>query len=405
MLKRIPVEALKLGMYVHEFCGAWMEHPFWRAAFLLRLEKDRQAILASSIKELWIDTEKGLDFFGENSTEKVTQVTEATLVKLQHAVDFVPRIELAQEAERALKICSQAKNAVASMFHEVRMGKALNGAEAIAVVAEISSSVTRNPAALISLARLKNKNDYTYMHSVAVCALMVALAKQLDFDDEQTREAGLAGLLHDVGKMMIPNDILNKPGKLTADEFTIIKEHPVQGYKCLLESGEFSSIALDVCLHHHEKMDGSGYPDRLVDEQISLYAKMAAVCDVYDATTSNRPYKKAWEPAAAIHKMAEWQNEHFSPTIFQAFVRSVGIYPVGSLVQLESGRLAVVIEQGEKSLLLPKVKVFFSIKANSRIPLEIIDLSRAGCKDKIRGYEQAEKWGFPDITELWSGVS
>jgi len=405
MLKRIPIEELRLGMYVHELCGSWMDHPFWTTTFLLDNEKDRQAILAGNLKELWIDTDKGLDLAGGESVENVKQVTEAALAKMNQAVKPVARVDIAQEAARAVKICAQAKSAITSMFHEARMGKALNGAEAVAIVAEISNSVTRNPAALISLARLKSKDDYTYMHSVAVCALMVALARQLSLNDEQTRQAGLAGLLHDVGKMMIAPDILNKPGKLTEAEFAAIKEHPAQGHKLLLEGSDISSIALDVCLHHHEKMDGSGYPDKLADEGISLYAKMAAVCDVYDAITSNRPYKNGWEPAESIRKMAEWQNGHFAPAIFEAFVRSIGIYPVGSLVQLESGRLAVVIEQSEKSLLTPKIKVFFSIKANSRIPLEIVDLSRPGCKDKIHSHEQPEKWGITDVTELWSGIT
>lgn len=308
-----------------------------------------------------------------------------------------------EEAERAARICAKSKQAVVSMFQEARMGNAVNAADCAPLVEEISNSVARNPGALISLARLKTADDYTYMHSVAVCALMIALARQLGLDEEQTRQAGLAGLLHDLGKAMVPNEVLNKPGKLTDEEFAIIKKHPEFGHEALLQGAGVPDIALDVCLHHHEKTDGSGYPKGLKAEQISLFAKMGAVCDVYDAITSNRPYKAGWDPAESLRKMAEWAKGHFDESVFQAFVKSLGIYPVGSLVRLESGRLGVVVEQSERSLLAPKVKVFFSTKANARIRPEEIDLSRPGAQDKIAGREDPAKWNIPDLNELWAG--
>ncbi len=411
MLIRIHIEQLRLGMYIHELCGSWMDHPFWRGAFLLDNPKDLQTVLTTGIKEVWIDDAKGLgvsvdegELEGE-SEEAIAAEVEATLAEADTSGKVVERVNIAQEAARAVKTCSKSKQAVTSMFKEARMGKALSANDALPIVEEISTSVMRNPGALIGLARLKDKDDYTYMHSVAVCALMVSLARQLGLSDEQVRQAGLAGLLHDVGKMMVPLRVLNKPGKLTDAEFETVKSHPSQGHKMLLEGTGISDIALDVCLHHHEKTDGRGYPERLTDTQISLYAKMGAVCDVYDAITSNRPYKNGWEPAESLRKMAEWSNGHFDSRIFQAFVKSIGIYPIGSLVKLESNRLGVIIEQTEKSLLSPVVKVFFSIKSNVRIPPEILDLSKPASKDKIVSHEDPVKWGIRDIQELWSGVS
>lgn len=403
MLIRIHVEQLRLGMHVHEFCGSWMDHPFWRGAFLLDNPKDLQTILGTGIKEVWIDDAKGLGVEGGQDETAIAAEIETTLVQADTSSKKSQRVDIAQEAARATMICSKSKQAVTSMFQEARMGKALNADDALPIVEEISSSVLRNPGALIGLARLKDKDDYTYMHSVAVCALMVSLARQLGLDEAQTRQAGLAGLLHDVGKMIIPIEILNKPGKLTDEEFVVVKSHPAEGHKMLLEGQGVGDIALDVCLHHHEKTDGSGYPERLSNTQISLYAKMGAVCDVYDAITSNRPYKNGWEPAESLRKMAEWSKGHFDPLIFQAFVKSIGIYPIGSLVKLESSRLAVVMEQTEKSLLLPKVKVFFSIKSNARIAPEILDLSKPLCKDKIVSHEDPVKWNISDVQELWSG--
>jgi HD-GYP domain-containing protein (c-di-GMP phosphodiesterase class II) len=155
-----------------------------------------------------------------------------------------------------------------------------------------------------------------------------------------------------------------------------------------------------VCLHHHEKIDGSGYPDGLAGDAISLFARMGAVCDVYDAITSNRPYKAGWDPAESLRKMAEWSKGHFDPTIFQAFVKSLGIYPTGSLLRLASGKLCVVVEQSDK-LLLPKVKVFYSTQSSLRIPPVLVDLSAPDCHEKIASREDPDKWRFPDLNALW----
>ncbi len=407
MLKKISVNQLKVGMHLKEFCGSWMEHPFWRSAFVITDPRDIERILESSIKEVWIDNAKGLDVApGESAVseaESEAQVDQelSRAAAVQREIAPVPA---SAEFARAARICAQSKRAVTSMFQEARMGKAVDTAGAQKLVEEISDSVSRNPTALISLARLKVADDYTYMHSVAVCALMVALAKQLGLDEAETQSAGIAGLLHDLGKALMPMDVLNKPGKLTDEEFAIIKKHPEEGYKLLKESNCTNVIAHDVVLHHHEKTDGSGYPKRLKDAEISLYAKMGAVCDVYDAITSDRPYKAGWDPAESLRRMAEWANGHFDPTVFQAFVKSLGIYPIGSLVKLKSGRLGLVIEQSPKSLLTPSIKVFYSTRSDARIKPEIVDLSRPECTDKIASREDPAKWNFPDLNELWSGL-
>ena len=393
-------------MFIHELCGSWMDHPFWRSSVKLEDQKVLKQILDSNVKEVWIDVSKGLDVAGNEAREQsgIEELREAQVARsAAHAAAPVQKASLEEEMGRAAKICANARGAVSSMFQEARMGKALDATHALPIVEEISSSVLRNPGALIGLARLKNKDDYTYMHSVAVCALMVALARQLKLDDAQIREAGMAGLLHDIGKMMIPIDILNKPGKLTDVEFHAVKSHPEQGHQLLSAGSGVSEVTLDVCLHHHEKMAGNGYPKRLKGDQISLFAKMGAVCDVYDAITSNRPYKNGWDPSESIRKMAEWSGPHFDPVVFQAFVKSIGIYPVGTLVKLESGRLAVVIEQADKSLLAPKVKVFYSTKSTSYLPPQILDLSGPGLQDKIVGREDAAKWGLKNVNDLWLG--
>ncbi len=421
MLKRIRVEDLTLGMYLHEFCGSWMDHPFWRTKFVLTDPKDMERIRATAVEEVWIDISRGKDVAQgkpsvspeEDEVRSATDFGELVALPPLKVVEpekpLPPMRDLRPtstqaELHRAAQICGQAKEAVVSMFQEARMGRAVDAESASSLVQEISDSVTRNPGALISLARLKTADDYTYMHSVAVCALMVALARQIGLDDTQTRTAGMAGLLHDLGKAAIPLAVLNKPGKLTDEEFDLVKSHPVEGWKMLQEGGGVEAAVLDACLHHHEKMDGTGYPDRLGPEKLSTIARMAAICDVYDAVTSDRPYKRGWDPAESIRRMAEWTKGHLDPRLFQAFVKSIGIYPVGSLVRLESGRIAVVMEQNAASLVTPKVKVFFSTKSDLRIPPEVIDLAAANGADKIVAREDPDKWRFPDLHHLWSGI-
>jgi putative nucleotidyltransferase with HDIG domain len=407
MLKRISVSQLTIGMHIKEFCGSWMEHPFIRSSFLLSSAKDLRVIQTSGIKEVWIDSNKGLDVpvSVPAVTERQAEIQiDAALGPVVSVGRSVAPVSLEREMEQAVQICSQSKQAMVSMFEEARMGKSVDAGGAKELVQEISESVMRNPGALISLARLKSVDDYTYLHSVAVCAMMVALARQLGLDETTIRLAGLAGLMHDLGKAAMPMEVLNKPGKLTEAEFMVIKSHPTKGHQMLVLSDNFDASTLDVCLHHHEKVDGSGYPHGLKGDGISLMAKMGAVCDVYDAITSNRPYKIGWDPAESLRKMAEWSTGHFDQKVFQAFVKSMGIYPVGSLVLMNSGRIGVVTGQSAKSLITPQIKVFYSTKSHLRITPEILDLSKSGSTDKIAGREDPAKWRFPDLDELWSGL-
>lgn len=405
MLKKIRFEEIREGMYIQELCASWMSSPFWQKSFLIEAAETIEKIKKAGIREVWIDTDKGCDVLittelASGSMEVLDEMASPKTVSF----DDVAAVSMDAEMGRAVKIVDKSKKAVVSMFTEARMGKAIEAEQAMPLVEEIAYSVMRNPGALIGLARLKTADDYTYMHSVAVCALMIALSRQLKLNDEETREAGLAGLLHDIGKMAVPATILNKPGKLTDEEFISIKEHPAAGYQMLLEAKGVGAIALDVCLHHHEKMDGTGYPKGLEGDQISLYARMGAVCDVYDAITSNRPYKAGWCPAESLRKMSEWSRGHFDDRVFQAFVKSIGIYPVGTLVKLHSGRLGVVIEQQVgKSLLLPKVRVFFSSKSMAYIAPLLLDLSAPGVQDKIMSREDAAAWGLKDIDRYWLG--
>lgn len=402
MIKLVPVEALRPGMYLHRMGGSWLDHPFWRSSFVLG-EADIRKLREHQVLEVWIDSAKGLDVEGGVSQEAAQREADEQLVHAATAPAPLCAPPSTQpqpgEAVHALQLCDAARDFMADLFDVAAGGGRVREQDCEALVHEMVQSIERDAAALVSLIRVKERDDYTYMHSVAVCALMISLARQMGQGEDQVREAGMAGLLHDIGKARVPQDILLKPGKLTDEEFRVMKSHPVRGHAILVRGPDVTRPTLEVCLHHHEKMDGSGYPARLGGDRIPLIARMGAVCDVYDAVTSHRPYKKPWNPAEALRQMAQWHG-HFDPVVFQHFVKSVGLYPVGSLVRLRSGRLAVVLSQNA-NLLQPVVRVFFDTASRGPIAVHALDLSDPHESDRIAGVEPLDAWGLASVDHLW----
>ena len=419
MQKKILVSQLQLGMHLLRLDGSWLNHPFWKSRFVIEDPSDLDNLWACGIEWCWIDTELGKDLVAaavlSEAPPEAPPVAPAELSAEPAVPPEAPRVNppaatrpsplgersMAAEIKQAAAICNRGREAVTAMFKEARMGHAVDAQQCLPLVEEISGSVLRNPDALVSLARLKSRDDYSYMHSVAVCALMISLARKCGMADDACREAGLAGLLHDIGKALMPLEVLNKPGKLSDDEFELIRTHPVRGHELLSGGHGASEAALDVALHHHERMDGTGYPFRKPGDQLSVLARMGAICDVYDAITSNRPYKAGWDPAQSMARMASWKG-HFDPQLFAHFVQSLGIYPTGSVVKLASGNLAVVVEQNASHLVVPVVMVFFSGKSHKRVPPQKLDLARPGTQDRIVGREEGAKARFPGLDALWA---
>ncbi len=394
MLKRIRTQQLQVGMFVARLGGPWIDHPFWRSRFLVSSQEQIDQIVASKVDEVWIDLLKGHGM--PVTTPLATSGSLAVRPVPDEPVGAVPQSAVPLEVEFGLarEVLKNGKTVVGSMFTDARMGRALEVEGALMLVDSVSNSLTRHSQALIALARLKVRDDYTYLHSFAVCALMIALGRTLGLGHGEVQQLGLAGLVHDIGKIAVPAQVLHKQGELSAAEVEMVQRHPSAGYRVLNEARLYSNIPLDVCVHHHERIDGRGYPFGLHGHEISIHAKIAAVCDTYDSLTSSRPGHEAWTPARALEYMAVRVDTLFDRTVFQGFTRSIGIYPLGTVLRLRSGRLAVVFAQNDNEPLRPRVKVFYSVSEATHLNAETLDLSQA--EDTVVGFEDPAQWGFRD---------
>lgn len=384
-------------MYIHGFEGSWFSHPFWRTRFLLERPEDLAAVLASDVPAVLIDVERGLPPLApETPRASVSRVPIALAAGTP--VAMAPRDAAKADREEARKTIARSKRVMKGVFDGARLGDPVDAEAVLPVVEDISAAVDRNPGMFIDMARLKSKDEYTYMHSVSVCALMVNLARQIGLDEDQVRSMGLAGLLHDVGKMAVPDEVLNKPGRLTEEEFALIRAHPEQGH-AMLEHGEgVTQEVLDVSLLHHEKVDGSGYPYGLKGDAISLAARMGAICDVYDALTSDRQYKQGWTPLKAVTEMHGWDG-HFDRDLLFKFFRGIGVVPNGLLVRMRSNRLGIALPDGGKET-RSKVRVFHCALERVPLTLEDVFLCSSGGADHIISEEDPDRWGFTDWGKL-----
>ncbi|WP_284203104.1 HD-GYP domain-containing protein [Psychromonas marina] len=383
MLKKISVSQLREGMYIHDLKCDWLNHPFVLNSFKLKTDTEIRKIIAAGITLVEIDTEKGLDLLVEEP-----QLEKSPLTKV---VDNQPKKFTALEEMGKAKVAfSMAGEFITDMMSNAKMGQHIELEQVNPVINKLSQSILRNPNALLGLSRIRSMDVYTFEHSVSFSVLMMAFAKSMGLSEKIICEVGIGGLLHDIGKTLTPDEILNKPGKLTPEEFVIMKQHVVDSRKILEKTVGLSKVSMDIAAQHHEKYDGNGYPLGLKGGQISLYGQMAAIVDVYDALTADRCYHEGKEPSEVLKLLVKWGGTHFNPRLVREFIQSVGIYPAGSLVMLNNHHLAKVIDIND-NMLKPVVEVFLNAKTRSYIPRKLIDLSKLDTI-KILKVESHAKW-------------
>jgi len=361
----------------------------------------------AGIEEVMIDTDRGMDRVDVPSAEDVGQ----DIVEAGHAEALgIPEpadqpeastvresIGIREEIDNARQIRTEARDAVASIMDEARFGRPVEVEKVDRTVSSMMDSILRNSNALISLNRIKTKDDYTFMHSVSVCALMISFCQAMKIDVDTARQIAVGAMLHDVGKAKTPQEILTKAGKLSAEEFTIMREHVVDTKKLLSETPGIAPLSVTLAAEHHERFDGSGYPAGLRDGDISPFGQMVAIADVYDAMTSNRTYQKGMEPAEVVRRIYGWSGSHFEKTMVQGFIKSVGIYPVGTLVRLENGLLGFVLDFTTENLLHPLLRVVYDLRKNWRVSPYDLDLSDRYQDDRqyrIITHESPEQWNL-----------
>ncbi len=397
MIKKVKVEHLKPGLFIHDFNSGWLHHPFLRNKIKLETDEDIEKILSYQIREVYIDTDKGLDIDDAPTQQEVAAELQTELDKLPGPTKNESCRPLHEEITSARRLVADAKNTTRRLMDDVKLGKQLDVVQVEAVVDRLTESILNNKDALISLVRIKQKDEYTYMHSLAVSALCISFAQHLGLDAAKTKQIGIGGLLHDLGKVKIPPAILTKPGPLTEQEFEVMKTHVEQGECMLRQSTRIDESSIGVTADHHERLDGTGYPDGLRGDQISLFGQMAAIIDIYDALTAERCYKDSIPPTEALKKIFEWSDGYLNRGLVEQFIAHVGIYPIGTVVRLRSGRVGVVIEHGEKGLLYPVVRIVFDGRRGSFVTPFHVDLSKkaaSGDPDEIVACESPARWHF-----------
>lgn len=418
MRHRIRTSDLELGMFLHSLEGPWLEHPFWRSRFLLTSSDQLEKIRSSGISWATIDDKKGKGLSEsasaktpekpepERSRRKTVRHDPSPVIARRSNIMPAPQPEIrrlsgrerASAVRKASTVIKHSRTAVMSLFEDARLGNSVKSEKMAPLVDKIADSVDIDPTIILNMARLKTKDEYTYLHSVAVSALMINLARKLKLPEDQIHDIGMAGLLHDVGKTAIPDDILMKPGKLDDAEWTTVRNHPERGHQILSASEGVCDIALEVCLRHHEKMDGTGYPGRLSADNLSLFTRMSAICDVYDALTSQRAYNKPLSASRALAKMQGWSG-HFDQLVLRDFVDSLGILPAGTLVRMDEDELAIVIGESSKDYSAPVVRCFHSLDTGKAIKPKVIDTGRKRSRS-ILAVENPEDLGFADWTAM-----
>jgi len=374
-------------MYVHALEGRWADQPHWRLHCVLEDEDEVERLRRSVLTSIVIDTDKGRSV--PFNARRAPAPAAGTVAGLRVGKTADPAMK------GLLQTVGRSRREVMRIVEDVRLGRPISVARLGPVLLDLSEQVERNASAFLGILRLKARDEYTYLHSVAVSALMMNFARILDRPEEEVSALGMAGLLHDVGKIAMPPAILNKPGRLTEEEFAVMRRHAEDGARILKAGTGVPDAAFDVCLHHHERMDGKGYPFGLVGEKLSLAARMGAICDVYDALTSHRAYKDAWSPQRALAEMQAWAG-HFDPVLLRAFIRSLGIFPKGSLVRLRDSLLGVVIADNEEQPTRPTVRCFHSIPMDSPIPPEDVRLAH----DNVLSLEDPADWRITDWPAL-----
>jgi HD-GYP domain-containing protein (c-di-GMP phosphodiesterase class II) len=370
----IPVDQLTLGMYVTELDRPWVETSFLFQGFEVKTDDDIRAV-RDVCDYVYIDTTK------HKRVVHTAPVAPKKLIPVEKTLEIArygtPPKKLGQfekEVIRAEKIYENAETVVANFMRTVENGGGIDSILAKIAVSECVESILHSPDAMLWLSQLRHKDEPTAQHSLNVSILSIVLGRHINLSAPDLNRLGLCGMMHDVGKLLIPPEILHKSSPLDEEEVRIMKTHTRLGYNLLKSSDNMNASAATVALTHHEQIDGRGYPRRLQDVNISPFSKIVSIANTYDTMTTDKPHQKGKTHLEATHILTNLAGTHFDPALVVKFIESIGVYPPGSLVELTNGSVAMVIEVNEKAKLRPKVIIILDEEKNP-ITERVIDLS------------------------------
>ncbi|PKG63897.1 MULTISPECIES: HD-GYP domain-containing protein [Pseudoalteromonas] len=385
-MKIIPVGQLLPGMFVQSVTrqtgSIKIKNQGW-----VKTQAGINNLIKAGILEVEIDPDKTLI---ESVPEKAPIAVPATKIKRD---PWQKTHSAEQEMGKAKKLYDEAKTLQIKAFKDIKAGRDIDIAPFKELASGFMDSVFRNQDALACLTQMRQKDAYLLEHSINVSILMGIFAKHLGIEKNIIVELTTGALLHDIGKIKIPDEILNKPGRFTDDEFKIMKMHSLFSKEILEESG-LTGVAVDIAGMHHERLDGKGYPFGKKGDEISQYVRMASIVDVYDALTAERVYKAGMEPIKAFKILKDGCPDSFDPVLLNKFIQCIGIHPVGTLVRLSSQKVGLVTESNPSTPLKPIVKTFYSAKHSRYTEIKDIDLSNKKTLDTLESAVKPKEYNI-----------
>ena len=399
MIRKISIDQLLPGMFVVDLHKRWLDHSIWRLRFLVRDEEHIWKLKDEGIVEVSIDTSKGIDL-PQSPMARINAVEQKfrSLAEIRAAMPHT--VSLGEERRRANHLLREASDTVTGLMLAAQAGGQVDAAYLEPVVSKMLASVTRNPDALVPLARLKREDAYASEHAVSTAALIIAFGRQQGLPEPEIEKLALGTMVKDIGQSAIDARLIAKPGMLSRAEYSIVQSHVEEGLAVLDGRSRLSETSVAVVLEHHERYNGCGYPYRMAGDEISTAGRMAAIVDTYDAMTSARPYRAALSPSHALRQLYDKGGAQYDPALVSAFVKTVGIYPVGTLVLLESGHLGVVEQLNPENMLTPLVRIFYHTGRQQYLTEPVdIDLSRkiGNHYGQIVRAETFERWGISPL--------
>ena len=395
MIRKITIDQLLPDMYVVDLHKRWFDHSLWQSKFKVRDDAHVSKIREEGISEISIDTARGIDL-PPTPIARINQI-DLKLKSLAEIRAATPRtVSLGEERRRANRLLVDAGNTVSGLMLSARAGNNVDAAYLEPIVSKMIASVIRNPDALVPLARLKRMDAYATQHAVATAALIIAFGRHQGMSEPEIEKLALGTMVKDIGHAALDARLTAKQGILSKDEFSIVQSHVEEG----LATTRLSETSVAVVLEHHERYNGCGYPYRMIGDEISVAGRMAAIVDTYDAMTSDRPYRAAMSPSQTLRQLYDEAGFQYDPALVSAFIKTIGIYPVGTLVLLESGHLAVVEQLHADNMLTPTVRVIYHTGRQQYVTTPVdVDLSRkvGNHYGQIVRAETFERWGISPL--------